>query len=144
MSLLVLHQLEDKLTCHQLFLAFLKNVGLWPRLNAVSGKTGNTAVSTVLALAEHNEKIVAAITLRTIHNDFAKMVDTCIKACLDDRDITAGGNLTAQVKSETCPYRDRQILKQTFKSCLDDRHKLLLGAISPQRLTGRMDGLGNL
>ena len=24
------------------------------------------------------------------------MVDTCIKACLDDRDITAGGNLTAQ------------------------------------------------
>ena len=103
MSLLVLHQLEDKLTCHQLFLAFLKNVGLWSRLNAVSGgsKTGgssNTAVSTVLALAEHNEKIVAAITLRTIHNDFAKMVDTCIKACLDDRDITAGGNLTAQVR----------------------------------------------
>ncbi len=119
MSLLVLHQLEDKLTCHQLFLAFLKNVGLWSRLNAVSGggKTGgssNTAVSTVLALAEHNEKIVAAITLRTIHNDFAKMVDTCIKACLDDRDITAGGNLTAQVSAteeQIYTLEDRQIEK---------------------------------
>eukprot|EP00088_Acartia_fossae_P055214 TRINITY_DN640_c0_g1_i11.p1 TRINITY_DN640_c0_g1~~TRINITY_DN640_c0_g1_i11.p1 ORF type:complete len:1128 (-),score=241.91 TRINITY_DN640_c0_g1_i11:253-3636(-) len=96
MSLLVLHQLEDKLTCHQLFLAFLKNVGLWSRLSAVSSKSGTAPVSTVLSLAEHNEKIVAAITLRTIHNDFSRMVDSCIKISLDDRDITAAANLTAQ------------------------------------------------
>jgi len=94
MSMLVLHQLEDKLTCHELFIDFLKATGLWSRLSAVT--VGGKVTATVLCLAEHNEKNVSAVTLRKIHSDHASVVENGIKACLDGREITASGNLTAQ------------------------------------------------
>jgi len=93
-SLLVLHQLEEKLTCHQYFLGFLKSVGLWSRLSGVTDQ-GNT-VSSAVRLAEHAEKTVAAVTLRTVHLDHQHVVDQAIKTCLHERDVTVSGNLTDQ------------------------------------------------
>ena len=93
-SLLVLHQLEDKLTCHQYYLGFLKSVGLWSRLSGVTVAGKN--VSTAVRLAEHAEKTVAAVTLRTIHLDHQTVIDQAIKTCLHERDVTVSGNLTDQ------------------------------------------------
>ena len=93
-SLLVLHQLEDKVTCHQYYLGFLKSVGLWSRLSGVTVR--GASVSTAVRLAEHAEKTVAAVTLRTIHVDHQSVVDQAIKTCLHERDVTVSGNLTDQ------------------------------------------------
>ncbi|XP_023336022.1 nuclear pore complex protein Nup133 [Eurytemora carolleeae] len=94
MSLLVLQQLEDKLACHDLYISFLKSVGLWNRLSAVTVR--GKPMPTALSLSEHNEKNIAAVTLRSIHMDHIKMMDVCMKSSLDDRNITASGSLTSQ------------------------------------------------
>ena len=93
-SLLVLHQLEDKLACHQYFISFLKSVGLWSRLAGVTDR--GSAASTAVKLAGHAEKTVAAVTLRTIHLDHSAVIDQAIKTCLAERDVTVSGNLTDQ------------------------------------------------
>ena len=93
-SLLVLHQLEDKLACHQYFISFLKSVGLWSRLTGITD--GGSVVSTSVKLAGHAEKTVAAVTLRTIHLDHSAVIDQAIKTCLAERDVNVTGNLTDQ------------------------------------------------
>ena len=93
-SLVVLHQLEDKLACHQYFVSFLKSVGLWARLAGVTDR--GTAASTAVKLAGHAEKTVAAVTLRTIHLDHSTVIDQAIKQVLAERDVTVSGNLTDQ------------------------------------------------
>ena len=94
MSLLVLHQLEDKLACNQFYITFLKSVGLWPRLAAITHR--GQAMATVVLLAEHAEKTVGAVTLRTIHMDHQAVMDQAIRTCLAEREVTASGNLTDQ------------------------------------------------
>ena len=94
MSLLVLRQLEDKLSCHQFFISFLKQCGLWERLAAVTMRGIVMATSTLLA--EHGEKIVAAITLRTLHQEHQPVMDQAVKMVLLDREVTASGSLTDQ------------------------------------------------
>jgi len=94
MSLLVLHQLEDKMTCHQLMITFLKSVGLWTRLTAVTHR--GQPMATVVLLSEHAEKTVGAVTLRTIHTAHQSVIDQAIKMCLTERDAITSGNLTDQ------------------------------------------------
>lgn len=94
MSLLVLHQLEDKLSCHQFYISFLKHVGLWDRLGSVTMR--GRAMATAHLLAEHAEKTVAAVTLRTLHSEHQAIVDQAIRMCLVEREVTASGSLTDQ------------------------------------------------
>jgi nuclear pore complex protein Nup133 len=100
-SLLVLHQLEDKLQCHELLVAFLKVCGLWGRLAAITVRGRPTP--TVLCLAEAAEKNVAAITLRTLHSEHAAVMDAATRIVLSEREVTATGNLTVQVGSSRQP-----------------------------------------
>jgi len=94
MSLLVLHQLEDKQACHQYLITFLKSVGLWPRLSAVTHR--NQPMATIVLLSEHAEKSVGAVTLRSIHMEHQRVLDQAIRMCLAEREVTASGNLTDQ------------------------------------------------
>ena len=94
MSLLVLRQLEDKLSCHQFFISFLKQCGLWERMAAVTVRGIVMATSTLLA--EHGEKIVGAITLRTLHQEHQPVMDQAVKMVLLEREVTASGSLTDQ------------------------------------------------
>ena len=94
MSLLVLRQLEDKLSCHQFFISFLKQCGLWERMAAVTVRGIVMATSTLLA--EHGEKTVGAITLRTLHQEHQPVMDQAVKMVLLDREVTASGSLTDQ------------------------------------------------
>ena len=98
-SLVILHQLEDKQTALDVYISFLKEVGLWQKLTCVPTREMSTA--TTFLLNEHSEKTVAAITLRTLHSENSKIIDRAIKLCLNDR--TLGGvdkklllNLTPQ------------------------------------------------
>ena len=98
-SLVILHQLEDKQTALDVYISFLKEVGLWQRLSCVPSR--ELSMATTLLLNEHSEKTVAAITLRTLHSEHNIVVDRAIKLCLNDR--TLGGmektlslNLTPQ------------------------------------------------
>jgi nuclear pore complex protein Nup133 len=93
-SLLVLHQLEDKLRCHEFLISFLKDCGLWTRLAAVTVRGRPTP--TLLRLAEAAEKNVAAIALRTIHAEHAAVLDAALRIVLAEREVTATGNLTVQ------------------------------------------------
>jgi nuclear pore complex protein Nup133 len=93
-SLLVLHQLEDKLRCHEFLVAFLKMCGLWGRLAALTVR--GRPMATVLCLAEAAEKNVAAIALRTIHAEHAVLMDAATRITLSEREVTAAGNLTVQ------------------------------------------------
>ena len=98
-SLVILHQLEDKQTALDVYISFLKEVGLWRRLTCVTSR--ELSIATTLLLNEHSEKTVAAITLRTLHSEHNKIVDRAIKLCLNDRKFnstekSASLNLTPQ------------------------------------------------
>ena len=87
MSLLILHQLEDKQRALDFYINFLKEVGLWNRvrifeifkslccdfnsnffqLHAVNVRDALT--STTLVLCEHVEKTATAISLRQVHSE---------------------------------------------------------------------------
>ena len=84
-SLVILHQLEDKQTALDVYISFLKEVGLWERLSFVPNR--EVPMATTLLLNEHSEKTVAAITLRTLHSEHNKIVDRAIKLCLNDRNL---------------------------------------------------------
>ena len=94
MSLLVLHQLTDKNTCHQYYDQFLRAVGVWARLRGVTHRGG--ILDTAVLLAEHAEKTVLAVTLRTVHTEHQAVVDLAVRACLVEREVTVTGNLTDQ------------------------------------------------
>ena len=85
-SLVILHQLEDKQTALDVYISFLKEVGLWQRLSCVTNR--QLLMATTLLLNEHSEKTAAAITLRTLHSEHSQIVDQAIKLCLIDRNIS--------------------------------------------------------
>ena len=84
-SLVILHQLEDKQTALDVYISFLKEVGLWQRLTCIPSR--EMSMGTALLLNEHSEKTVAAITLRSLHSENNKVVDRAIKLCLNDRKL---------------------------------------------------------
>lgn len=94
MSLLILHQLEDKKTALEVYINFLKEVGLWKKLGPKS----------LQELAEHVEKTSATIMLRTVHAEHQLVVDAAIretlkhrKVSLDDPDLTPQDHFYRQI-----------------------------------------------
>lgn len=96
MSLLILHQLEDKQTALEVYISFLKEVGLWQRLTGVSAR--ELIMATSLLLAEHVEKTVATITLWTVQSENLQLVESAIKKTLKNRKTVQPNesSLTAQ------------------------------------------------
>lgn len=82
-SLILLHQLEDKLKAHEVFTTFLSNVNLWPRLHTRRVRGG--VMPTRMLLCEHAEKITAAMTLRALHTQHPQLIDKAIREVLDLR-----------------------------------------------------------
>uniref|UniRef100_A0A0K2TIA8 Nucleoporin Nup133/Nup155-like C-terminal domain-containing protein n=1 Tax=Lepeophtheirus salmonis TaxID=72036 RepID=A0A0K2TIA8_LEPSM len=96
MSMLIKHQLEDKKTALDLYVNFIKKVGLWKRMSGVV-VDDSPPMSTHLALAEHLEKIVAALALRNMKAEFSEVIEKAIKIVLKDRSYyKKTGNLTPQ------------------------------------------------
>ncbi|XP_075452982.1 nuclear pore complex protein Nup133 isoform X2 [Ascaphus truei] len=92
-SLILLHQLEDKMKAHSFFLDFLHQVGLFHRLNTCQVK--GFAMATRLLLSEHAEKLSAAIVLKNHHSKLPALVNSVIQLALNKKKCPIPQNLTA-------------------------------------------------
>ncbi|KAG8228598.1 hypothetical protein J437_LFUL009303 [Ladona fulva] len=91
-SLQILNQLQSKQKVLGMFMEFLKNVNLWDKLSALTVR--GMVQSTAYVLAEHEEKLVAAISLRNLQTEHSALLDTIIKRVLSERGTSISSNLT--------------------------------------------------
>ncbi|XP_050036430.1 nuclear pore complex protein Nup133 [Dermacentor andersoni] len=126
LSLLIHHQLEDKLRAHQLLLSFLKGVSLWQRLYAVTVR--GSPMATNLLLQEQAEKLVAAMQLRSLHAQFSAVIDAGIKRVIEARRVSASGRLTATDHF----YQQVSQLDKIFPALVEEEEAELNKGISPK------------
>lgn len=93
-SMQILQQLREKNFCLVKFVEFLHGTGLWSRLMATT-EHGNVR-ATGHHIADINEKIVAAISLKCQHQAHSRIVDEAIEMMLSEQNLSATGNLTNQ------------------------------------------------
>ncbi|XP_006212433.1 nuclear pore complex protein Nup133 [Vicugna pacos] len=91
-SLIILHQLEDKMKAHSFLMDFIHQVGLFGRLGTFPVR--GMPMATRLLLCEHAEKLSAAIVLKNHHSRLSELVNTAILIALNKRDCEVPSNLT--------------------------------------------------
>ncbi|XP_006868653.1 PREDICTED: nuclear pore complex protein Nup133 [Chrysochloris asiatica] len=91
-SLIILHQLEDKMKAHSFLMDFIHQVGLFGRLSTCAVR--GLPMATRLLLCEHAEKLSAAIVLKNHHSRLSDLVNTAIVIALNKRDCEIPSNLT--------------------------------------------------
>lgn len=145
-SLLVLHQMEDKVKAHDLFVAFLRyvarserlelflmridwrasrNTSMWSELTSVSGRRG--AKSSAFYLMEHAEKLRAGLALRALHTPGSQLIDTAIRRLLAERSAEPANDKLTQ---QDLFYRHVSALND-FYACLVDVAHEAVAAASP-------------
>lgn len=92
-SLIILHQLEDKMKAHGCFMNFLLQVGLLDRLAQVTVRS--VSMATRLLLCEHAEKLQAAMVLKNHHTKHTELVNQAIGAALQRSHTVVPPSLTA-------------------------------------------------
>lgn len=92
-SLIILHQLEDKMKAHCCFMDFLLQVGLLDRLSQVMVRSAPMA--TRLLLCEHAEKLQAAMVLKNHHSRHGELVNRAIGVALQRSNTEVPAGLTA-------------------------------------------------
>nr|KAF6399925.1 nucleoporin 133 [Molossus molossus] len=91
-SLIILHQLEDKMKAHSFLMDFIHQVGLFGRLRTFPVR--GMPMATRLLLCEHAEKLSAAIVLKNHHSRLSDLVNTAILIALNKRDCDIPSSLT--------------------------------------------------
>ncbi|XP_003791033.1 nuclear pore complex protein Nup133 [Otolemur garnettii] len=91
-SLIILHQLEDKMKAHSFLMDFIRQVGLFERLGTFPVR--GMPMATRLLLCEHAEKLSAAIVLKNHHCRLSDLVNTAILIALNRRECDIPSNLT--------------------------------------------------
>ncbi|KAI1896989.1 hypothetical protein AGOR_G00100590 [Albula goreensis] len=118
-SLILLHQLEDKMKAHGFFMDFLQQVGLLERLGAVTIRSAPMA--TRLLLCEHAEKLSAAIVLKNHHTKLPELVNKAILSALRKSGTDVPSNLTpADVF-----FREVSQISSIFECLLEEEECLL-------------------
>ncbi|XP_077005521.1 nuclear pore complex protein Nup133 [Tamandua tetradactyla] len=92
-SLIILHQLEDKMKAHSFLMEFIHQVGLFEHLSTFPVR--GMPMATRLLLCEHAEKLSAAIVLKNHHSRLSDLVNTAILIALNKRECEIPSNLTA-------------------------------------------------
>uniref|UniRef100_A0A674F5P6 Nuclear pore complex protein Nup133 n=1 Tax=Salmo trutta TaxID=8032 RepID=A0A674F5P6_SALTR len=92
-SLIILHQLEDKMKAHGCFMDFLLQVGLLDRLGQTAVRS--SPMATRLLLCEHAEKLQAAMTLKNHHAKHGELVNRAILSALRKSNAAVSTSLTA-------------------------------------------------
>ncbi|XP_047222929.1 nuclear pore complex protein Nup133 [Girardinichthys multiradiatus] len=92
-SLIILHQLEDKMKAHCYFMDFLLQMGLLDRLGQVTVRS--SPMATRLLLCEHAEKLQAAMALKNHHNKHVELVNQAISIALQRSNTPVPPSLTA-------------------------------------------------
>ncbi|KAM7419851.1 hypothetical protein PAMA_016790 [Pampus argenteus] len=91
-SLIILHQLEDKMKAHGCFMDFLLQVGLLDRLGHVTVRS--SPMATRLLLCEHAEKLQAAMVLKNHHTKHGELVNRAIGVALQRSNAAMPASLT--------------------------------------------------
>uniref|UniRef100_A0A131XWZ6 Putative nuclear pore complex protein n=1 Tax=Ixodes ricinus TaxID=34613 RepID=A0A131XWZ6_IXORI len=125
-SLLIHHQLEDKQQAHRLLVSFLKDVGLWNRLYAVTVR--GSPLATNLLLQEHAEKLVAAIHLHSLQVQYGGVVDDSIRRVIQGRQASPSGRLTAVDHF----YQQVSEIDAVFPALVEEEEEALQKGLSPK------------
>ncbi|RWS17451.1 nuclear pore complex protein Nup133-like protein [Dinothrombium tinctorium] len=91
-SNLISNQLEEKLKTHQLLIEFLINMNIWEKLNIAIVNGVN--ICTQMLLYEHSEKLIIAISLKKLQEDYPEIFDSVINAILLKRGSIIPNRLT--------------------------------------------------
>ncbi|KAM9792215.1 nuclear pore complex protein Nup133 [Neosynchiropus ocellatus] len=127
-SLIILHQLEDKMKAHGCFMDFLLQVGLLDRLSQVTVHAAPMA--TRLLLCEHAEKLQAAMVLKSHHSKHGELVNRAIGAALQRSNTSVPSGLTAA----DVFFREVSQISSVFEGLLEEEERSLRDcpADSPQ------------
>ncbi|XP_026083155.1 nuclear pore complex protein Nup133 [Carassius auratus] len=118
-SLILLHQLEDKMKAHRCLMDFLLQTGLLDRLTSTTVRM--SPMATRLLLCEHAEKLSAAIVLKNHHAKHPELVNTAILSALKKSNTDIQTNLTpADVF-----FREVSQISSIFECLLDEEEKAL-------------------
>ncbi|XP_055060276.2 nuclear pore complex protein Nup133 isoform X1 [Misgurnus anguillicaudatus] len=116
-SLILLHQLEDKMKAHRCLMDFLLQTGLLDRLTSATVRSNPMA--TRLLLCEHAEKLSAAIVLKNHHAKHPELVNAAILSTLKKNNTEIPANLTpADVF-----FREVSQISSIFECLLDEEEK---------------------
>lgn len=118
-SLIILHQLEDKMKAHGCFMDFLLQVGLLDRLGQVTVRS--SPMATRLLLCEHAEKLQAAMVLKSHHAKHGELVNRAISIALQRNKADVPPSLTpADVF-----FREVSQLSSVFDCLLEEEERSL-------------------
>uniref|UniRef100_A0AAY4DP90 Nuclear pore complex protein Nup133 n=1 Tax=Denticeps clupeoides TaxID=299321 RepID=A0AAY4DP90_9TELE len=118
-SLILLHQLEDKMKAHVCFMDFLSQMGLFDRLSSTTVRS--SPIATRMLLCEHAEKLSAAIVLKNHHTKHPELVNPAILNALKKSKADVPPSLTpADVF-----FREVSQISSIFECLLDEEEKAL-------------------
>ncbi|XP_044731324.1 nuclear pore complex protein Nup133 [Chrysoperla carnea] len=122
-SMQITRQLHDKQKALDLFISFLKNTNLWSRLSKVS--VSNIITATSYVIAEHSEKIVAALSLRNLQNEHLNLLERVMQASLEDEGLQnseSSSSLTIQDLFYRSVTRVHRLIQQLSILCVQQSH----------------------
>uniref|UniRef100_A0A8C6M8W5 Nucleoporin 133 n=1 Tax=Nothobranchius furzeri TaxID=105023 RepID=A0A8C6M8W5_NOTFU len=118
-SLIILHQLEDKMKAHCCFMDFLLQVGLLDQLSQVT--VHSSPMATRLLLCEHAEKLQAAMVLKNHHTKHAELVNGAISMALQRRNVAVPPSLTVA----DVFFREVSQISSVFECLLEEEERSL-------------------
>ncbi|KAM9454415.1 nuclear pore complex protein Nup133 [Clarias gariepinus] len=118
-SLILLHQLEDKMKAHHCFMDFLLQTGLLDRLSSTTVRS--SPMATRLLLCEHAEKLSAAIALKNHHSKQPELVNAAIAATLRRN----GARVPSSLTPADVFFREVSQISSIFESLLDEEERCL-------------------
>ncbi|KAH0622484.1 hypothetical protein JD844_024835 [Phrynosoma platyrhinos] len=124
-SIILLRQLDNKSQAHSLFIDFLRQVGLFERLNIVQIRS--IPMATRLLLSEHAEKLAAAIALKNHHYRLPELVNAAIQLALEKR----ASDIPSSLTPADVFFREVSQIDAIFE-CLLEKEKQILEDTSVQ------------
>lgn len=118
-SLIILHQLEDKMKAHGYFMNFLLQAGLLDRLGQVTVRS--SPMATRLLLCEHAEKLQAAMVLKTHQTKHAELMNRAINAALQKSNTAVLPSLTVA----DVFFREVSQIGSVFECLLEEEERSL-------------------
>ncbi|CAK6978621.1 nuclear pore complex protein Nup133 [Scomber scombrus] len=118
-SLIILHQLEDKMKAHGCFMDFLLQVGLLDRLSQVTVRS--SLMATRLLLCEHAEKMQVAMVLKNHHTKHSELVNRAISVALQRNNTAVPPSLTAA----DVFFREVSQISSVFDCLLEEEERSL-------------------
>lgn len=118
-SLILLHQLEDKIKAHSFYMDFLNQIGLLQRLGISTVR--DMPMATRMLLCEHAEKLSAAAVLKNYHAKLPELLNCVILKALNKASADIPGNLTAA----DVFFREASRIDSVFECLLEEEEKIL-------------------